>query len=167
MSGKCLKLYFNFESIIILKLLFFDENSGTLLRHAKVLLASGTGRAVAAGGDVNSMVNSIKTGRPQDSEDYLRAEYQFYYLMNTLPIPSVTLMPQICMGGGLGFCHSTTIRIASEKTRLGKGYRSQILETPADSSIIDNFDQGPVHTKMKVVSKTSAGYIDFDDLTFV
>ena len=99
----------------------FQNSSETLLSQAKILLASGTGRAVAAGGDVNSMVNSIKNGRPQDSEDYLRAEYQFYYLMNTLPIPSFTLMPQICMGGGLGFCHSTTIRIASEKTRLGKG----------------------------------------------
>ena len=137
------------------------------MRQAKVLLASGTGRAVAAGGDVNSMVNSIKTGRPQDSEDYLRAEYQFYYLMNTLPIPSVTLMPQICMGGGLGFCHSTTIRIASEKTRLGKGYRSKIVKTQAICSVIDNFDQRPLHTKINAVSKKSAGYIDFDDLTFV
>jgi len=35
-------------------------------------------------------------------EDYLRTEYQFYYLMNTLPIPSVALMPQIAMGGGIG-----------------------------------------------------------------
>ena len=38
--------------------------------------------------------------------------------MNTLPVPSVTLMPQIVMGGGLGFCHSTTFRVASEKTRM-------------------------------------------------
>ena len=67
-----------------------------------MLLASGSGRAVAAGGDVHGMVKSIKNGRPQDSEEYLRSEYQFYYLMNTLPIESVTLMPQICMGGGLG-----------------------------------------------------------------
>jgi len=88
------------------------------VRNAQMLLASGSGRAVAAGGDVHGMVKSISSGRPADSELYLRSEYQFYHMMNTLPIPSVTLMPQICMGGGLGFCHSTTIRVASERTRM-------------------------------------------------
>ena len=70
------------------------------------LLASGAGRAVAAGGDVHGMVGAIADGRPEDSEFYLRCEYQFYYLMNTNPLPSVTLMPGIVMGGGLGFCQS-------------------------------------------------------------
>ena len=38
--------------------------------------------------------------------------------MNTLPLPSVTLMPEIVMGGGLCLCHNTTFRIASENTRM-------------------------------------------------
>ena len=82
------------------------------------VLASGAGRAVAAGGDVHGMIEAIMSGRPEDSEFYLRCEYQFYYLMNTLPVKSLTLMPKIVMGGGLGFCHDTTIRIATENTRM-------------------------------------------------
>jgi len=67
---------------------------------------------------MDGMVHDVTSGQPINAEYYLRNEYQFYYLMNTLPVPSVTLMPQIVMGGGLGFCHSTTFRIASEKTRM-------------------------------------------------
>ena len=44
----------------------------TQIKDARMVLASGSGRAVAAGGDVVGMVNSITSGRPQDSEDYLR-----------------------------------------------------------------------------------------------
>ena len=96
----------------------YDLVQGLAGTEVKAVLAGGTGRAVAAGGDVHGMVHDVTSGQPINAEYYLRNEYQFYYLMNTLPVPSVTLMPQIVMGGGLGFCHSTTFRIASEKTRM-------------------------------------------------
>lgn len=96
----------------------YDLVRGIVGTDIKAVLAGGTGRAVAAGGDVRGMVHDVTCGEPINAEYYLRNEYQFYYLMNTLPVMSVTLMPQIVMGGGLGFCHSTTFRIASEKTRM-------------------------------------------------
>ena len=49
------------------------------------MIGCGSGRAVAAGGDVRHMVAHSKKGENFEVERYLRAEYQFYYLMNTLP----------------------------------------------------------------------------------
>ena len=96
----------------------YDLVTNVLKDNVKGVIGCGAGRAVAAGGDIRFMLNHILNDEMVTIEEYLRVEYQFYYLMHTLPIPSILLMPQITMGGGLGFSAGATCRIATDRSRL-------------------------------------------------
>ena len=45
-------------------------------KDVKAVLAGGTGRAIAAGGDVHGMVHDVTTGKPINAEYYLRQVFK-------------------------------------------------------------------------------------------
>jgi len=123
-TGPWLKIMLNRPKMLnavdtkVSKLGIYKLATNVLDENVKAVIGGGVGRAVAAGGDVRHMEYHMSRNEPVLVESYLRAEYQFYYLMNSLPKPSVIFMPQIAMGGGLGFSAKGTLRIVSDKSRI-------------------------------------------------
>ena len=54
----------------------YDLVQGIADKDVKAVLAGGTGRAVAAGGDVHGMVHDVTTGQPINAEYYLRRVFK-------------------------------------------------------------------------------------------
>lgn len=74
-------------------------------------------KAFCAGGDVKSIVNTLKeTENKTLGETFFRKEYTLNYLIGTYKIPYVAMINGITMGGGVGLSVHGKYRIATEKT---------------------------------------------------
>jgi len=74
------------------------------------------GKAFCAGGDVRSITDAGKAGNTQLGKDFFSSEYVLDYKLATLPVPLVSLIDGITMGGGVGVSVHGTFRVATEKT---------------------------------------------------
>ncbi|WP_151449196.1 enoyl-CoA hydratase/isomerase family protein [Lacisediminimonas profundi] len=87
-----------------------------------VLLRSSSERAFCAGGDIR-FFHRVASGGPRDGsallEDFFTEEYWLNHLIHTYPKPTVALMDGIVMGGGMGISQGASMRIVTERTRMG------------------------------------------------
>ncbi len=87
-----------------------------------VLFRSSSERAFCAGGDIR-FFHRIATGGPSAGsallEDFFTEEYQLNHLIHTYPKPSFALMDGIVMGGGMGISQGASLRVVTERTRMG------------------------------------------------
>ncbi|CAD1479163.1 unnamed protein product, partial [Heterotrigona itama] len=84
----------------------------------RLVIIEGAGeKAFCAGGDVKSIVNTLKeTENKILGETFFRKEYSLNYLIGTCKIPYVAIINGITMGGGVGLSVHGKYRIATEKT---------------------------------------------------
>lgn len=90
----------------------------------RAVIISGTGgRAFCAGGDVKGIysarnIDTKKKGISITQDAFFREEYMLDILLaeHTQKIPHISLWDGVVMGGGLGISHSSSFRIATEKT---------------------------------------------------
>jgi enoyl-CoA hydratase len=83
-----------------------------------VLLDGADDRGLCAGGDVRELHASIVAGRQADARRYFRREYAVDAALAELPVPVVTIMDGITMGGGVGLAAHAPVRVVTERSRV-------------------------------------------------
>ncbi|WP_172145533.1 enoyl-CoA hydratase/isomerase family protein [Pseudomonas tumuqii] len=84
---------------------------------AVVLRAAGE-KAFCAGGDIRMLYDSHKSGNNQH-EIFLEEEYALDEYIHTYPKPIMALMDGFVLGGGMGLAQGATLRVITERTRMG------------------------------------------------
>ncbi len=85
----------------------------------RVVLLDGAGeRGLCAGGDVRELHASVVAGRQADARRYFRREYAVDAALAELPVPVVTVMDGITMGGGVGLGAHAPVRVVTERSRV-------------------------------------------------
>ncbi|SFP98197.1 enoyl-CoA hydratase/isomerase family protein [Pseudomonas borbori] len=84
---------------------------------AVVLRASGE-KAFCAGGDIRMLYDSHQSGSNQH-EIFLEEEYALDEYIHTYPKPIMALMDGFVLGGGMGLAQGATLRVITERTRMG------------------------------------------------
>ncbi|MES2868659.1 MAG: enoyl-CoA hydratase/isomerase family protein [Pseudomonadota bacterium] len=84
---------------------------------AIVLRAAGE-KAFCAGGDIRMLYDSHKSGNNQH-EIFLEEEYALDEYIHTYSKPIVALMDGLVLGGGMGLVQGATLRVITERTRMG------------------------------------------------
>ena len=75
-------------------------------------------RGFCAGGDINLLRESALTDAGQSGRQFFFEEYQLNHLIMSYPKPVVAFMDGITMGGGVGLAGPSSVRVATENTRL-------------------------------------------------
>ncbi|WP_460773283.1 enoyl-CoA hydratase/isomerase family protein [Microbacterium sp. GXF7504] len=84
-----------------------------------VVVLDGAGeRGFCAGGDVRSLAEQIRAGRPADTVPFFREEYALDAAVAQYPVPVVAIADGITMGGGIGLAGHAAIRVVTERSRL-------------------------------------------------
>lgn len=85
--------------------------------QVKLVIQEGAGgKAFCAGGDVRAITEEGLKGNTQAGKDFFGSEYTLDYCLATLPVPLVSLIDGIVMGGGVGISLHGKFRVATEKT---------------------------------------------------
>ncbi|MDT9592113.1 enoyl-CoA hydratase/isomerase family protein [Nocardioides zeae] len=85
----------------------------------EVVVLRGAGeRGLCAGGDIVAIHRDATTGGT-GSEDFWRDEYVLNALIARYPKPYVALMDGIVLGGGVGVSAHGSVRVVTERTRIG------------------------------------------------
>ncbi|WP_367371504.1 enoyl-CoA hydratase/isomerase family protein [Pseudomonas lini] len=84
---------------------------------AVVLRATGE-KAFCAGGDIRMLYDSHESGNNQH-EIFLEEEYALDEHIHTYPKPIMALMDGFVLGGGMGLAQGATLRVITERTRMG------------------------------------------------
>ncbi|MFC8921065.1 enoyl-CoA hydratase/isomerase family protein [Cellulosimicrobium sp. NPDC057127] len=85
----------------------------------RVVLLDGAGdRGFCAGGDVRELHASIVAGRQADARRYFRREYAVDAAIAESPVPVVSIMDGITMGGGVGLGAHAAVRVVTERSRV-------------------------------------------------
>ncbi|HUE94750.1 enoyl-CoA hydratase/isomerase family protein [Pseudomonas sp.] len=84
---------------------------------AVVLRAAGE-KAFCAGGDIRMLYDSHKSG-DNKHEIFLEEEYALDEYIHTYSKPIVALMDGFVLGGGMGLVQGATLRVITERTRMG------------------------------------------------
>lgn len=91
-----------------------------------VVLASTSTKAFCAGGDIRAIRENSLAGDAEASERFFATEYWLNARIAAYPIPIVSLVDGLCMGGGLGLAVHGGFRVVTEnavlampETRLG------------------------------------------------
>jgi len=85
----------------------------------RVVLLDGAGdRGLCAGGDVRALHASIVAGEQAEARRYFRREYAVDAALAELPVPVVTIMDGITMGGGVGLGAHAPVRVVTERSRV-------------------------------------------------
>lgn len=74
------------------------------------------GKAFCAGGDIRSITDAGRNGDILPGCNFFNDEYRLNYALHTLPVPLVSIIDGITMGGGVGLSVHGTFRVATEKT---------------------------------------------------
>lgn len=74
------------------------------------------GKAFCAGGDIRSITDAGRNGDIVPGCNFFNDEYRLNYALHTLPVPLVSIIDGITMGGGVGLSVHGTFRVATEKT---------------------------------------------------
>jgi enoyl-CoA hydratase/carnithine racemase len=90
------------------------------LRGSRKAAADGAERwfgHFCAGGDIRFFHDAASSGDPA-LEDFFTEEYALNHLIQTYGKPIVAFMDGVVMGGGMGLCQGTALRIVTENTRM-------------------------------------------------
>lgn len=85
--------------------------------HVVVLRAS-AGKAFCAGGDIRSLYDSYKNGDDLH-QIFFEEEYALDQYIHGYPKPVVALLDGFVLGGGMGLAQGATLRVVTERARLG------------------------------------------------
>ncbi len=84
-----------------------------------IVLIDGAGdRGLCAGGDVRALHDQIRSGHPERTTEFFRAEYALNLAIAEYPKPVVAIADGVTMGGGIGLAGHAAIRIVTERSRL-------------------------------------------------
>ena len=83
-----------------------------------VVLDSASPKAFCAGGDIRAVQENSLAGDPEASEQFFATEYRLNARIAEYPVPFVSLIDGICMGGGMGLSIHGTFRVVSGKAVL-------------------------------------------------
>ena len=85
----------------------------------RTVVLSGAGdRGLCAGGDIVAIYRSVVGGR-DDAQRFWASEYALDAAIARYPKPYVALMDGLVLGGGIGLSAHGSIRIVTERTRVG------------------------------------------------
>jgi len=84
-----------------------------------IVLIDGAGeRGLCAGGDVRSLWQAAKDGRPEAAEEFFREEYTLNAMIAEYPKTVVAIADGFTMGGGIGLAGHAAIRVVTERSKL-------------------------------------------------
>ncbi|GAA2358081.1 enoyl-CoA hydratase/isomerase family protein [Saccharopolyspora halophila] len=83
-----------------------------------VVIDSSSSKAFCAGGDIRAVRQNTLDGEQQRSESFFATEYELNHALATYPLPLVSLIDGICMGGGLGLSVHGNFRVVTENAQL-------------------------------------------------
>lgn len=92
-----------------------DEHEGTV---AAVVLDSSNPKAFCAGGDIRAIRVNTLAGDHAESHAFFAEEYALNERIASFPVPIVSLIDGICMGGGMGLAIHGAARIVTAKAVL-------------------------------------------------
>ena len=85
----------------------------------RTVVLSGAGdRGLCAGGDIVAIYRSVVDGR-DDAQRFWASEYALDAAIARYPKPYIALMDGLVLGGGIGLSAHGSIRIVTERTRVG------------------------------------------------
>jgi enoyl-CoA hydratase len=85
----------------------------------RAVVVTGSGdRGLCAGGDIVSIYHDAQTGGTE-SRDFWRDEYILNALIARYPKPYIVVMDGIVMGGGVGISAHGSVRIVTERSKIG------------------------------------------------
>ncbi len=86
----------------------------------EAVVLRGTGeRAFCAGGDIRYMYDNYLAGRHHEPETFFTEEYDLDAYIHAYPKPILALMDGFVLGGGMGLAQGASIRLLTERSRLG------------------------------------------------
>ncbi|MFH8492798.1 enoyl-CoA hydratase/isomerase family protein [Streptomyces coeruleorubidus] len=83
-----------------------------------VVLASTSTKAFCAGGDIRTIREHSLAGDAEASERFFASEYRLNARIAEYPVPVVSLIDGLCMGGGLGLSVHGSFRLVTESAVL-------------------------------------------------
>ncbi|MFD5258350.1 enoyl-CoA hydratase/isomerase family protein [Streptomyces bobili] len=83
-----------------------------------VVLASTSTKAFCAGGDIRTIREHSLAGAAEASERFFASEYRLNARIAEYPVPVVSLIDGMCMGGGLGLSVHGGFRVVTERAVL-------------------------------------------------
>jgi enoyl-CoA hydratase/carnithine racemase len=83
-----------------------------------VVLASTSTKAFCAGGDIRTIREHSLAGDAEASERFFASEYRLNARIAEYPVPVVSLIDGVCMGGGLGLSVHGSFRVVTERAVL-------------------------------------------------
>ncbi|MFD3842913.1 enoyl-CoA hydratase/isomerase family protein [Streptomyces sp. NPDC058642] len=83
-----------------------------------VVLASTSTKAFCAGGDIRTIREHSLAGDAEASERFFASEYRLNARIAEYPVPVVSLIDGVCMGGGLGLSIHGAFRVVTERAVL-------------------------------------------------
>ncbi|WP_328744254.1 enoyl-CoA hydratase/isomerase family protein [Streptomyces sp. NBC_00285] len=83
-----------------------------------VLIASTSAKAFCAGGDIRTIREHSLAGDAKASERFFASEYRLNARIAEYPVPVVSLIDGLCMGGGLGLSVHGAFRVVTERAVL-------------------------------------------------
>ena len=83
-----------------------------------VVLASTSPKAFCAGGDIRTIREHSLAGDAEASERFFASEYRLNARIAEYPVPVVSLIDGVCMGGGLGLSVHGGFRVVTERAVL-------------------------------------------------
>lgn len=79
-----------------------------------ITIASTSGRAFCAGGDIRQVRQNTLDGQEAASLQFFATEYRVNHLLSTSRAPVVAMVDGVCMGGGLGLSVHGAYRVVGE-----------------------------------------------------
>lgn len=83
-----------------------------------VVIASTSAKAFCAGGDIRTIREHSLAGDAEASERFFASEYRLNARIAEYPVPVVSLIDGLCMGGGLGLSVHGGFRVVTERAVL-------------------------------------------------
>lgn len=86
----------------------------------EAIVLRGTGdRAFCAGGDIRTLYDQHMAGDPQAINTFFAEEYALDQCIHAFPKPILVLMDGFVLGGGMGLAQGASLRIVTERAKLG------------------------------------------------
>lgn len=88
--------------------------------NIKAVMLRGAGdRAFCAGGDIRTLYEQHLADDTQAIETFFAEEYALDLCIHTFPKPVIALMDGFVLGGGMGLAQGASLRIITERSKLG------------------------------------------------
>lgn len=110
----------NALSMDMVRLLQAYLNEWATDSQIKAVMLRGSGeRAFCAGGDIRTLYDQHLAGDAQAIETFFAEEYALDLCIHRYPKPVIALMDGFVLGGGMGLAQGASLRIVTERSKLG------------------------------------------------